>query len=363
MRFRGHLLRAMLRRGWDVHAAAPGLTHDSPVGRQLLAWGVEVHTAPVDRTGMSVVRDLRSLAALVHLMRDIRPDAFLGYTIKPVIYGSLAARVAGVQATFALITGRGVIFADRGRAEWRQEALSRVVRWLYRLALRKAACVVFQNPDDEMFFRERGMVARETRTAVVNGSGVDLAEFPVAPLPEGPPRFLLIARLLRSKGILDFVEVARRIRASHSDTRFAVAGWLDTGPDAIPGAELQAWIDEGVIEYLGRLSDVRPAIRDCSVFVLPSYAEGTPRTVLEAMSMGRAIVTSDAPGCRETVMDGENGFLVPVRSPDDLENALRRFVSNPELLVRMGASARRVAEEKYDVHEVNAGLLAEIGIT
>jgi glycosyltransferase involved in cell wall biosynthesis len=173
---------------------------------------------------------------------------------------------------------------------------------------------------------------------------------------------LLIARLLGDKGIREYAQAAQRIRAIHQDVRFSLVGWIDENPDAITQAELDAWTVAGDLVYLGRLEDIRPAIAACSVYVLPSYREGTPRTVLEAMAMGRPIITTDAPGCRETVIDGDNGFLVPVRSVDALVEAMQRFVQDPGLAARMGQRSRQLAEEKYDVHKVNAVMLKEMGL-
>jgi glycosyltransferase involved in cell wall biosynthesis len=176
------------------------------------------------------------------------------------------------------------------------------------------------------------------------------------------PVFLLIARLIGDKGIREFVQAAQLIQRSYPDCRFLLVGGLDSNPDAISQIELDDWIHNGMVEYLGRLDDVRPAIARASVYVLPSYREGTPRSVLEAMAMGRAIITTDAPGCRETVIDGENGFLVPVKSVDALVDAMTRFIEDPDLAVRMGKRSREIAEEKYDVHKVNAVMLKEMGI-
>ncbi|HST45414.1 MAG TPA: glycosyltransferase, partial [Luteimonas sp.] len=187
-------------------------------------------------------------------------------------------------------------------------------------------------------------------------------DFKVAPLPEGPPVFLLIARLLGDKGVREYVEAARIVRAEVPGVRLQIVGWIDSNPDAITRRELDGWIAEGCIEYLGRLSDVRPAIAASSVYVLPSYREGTPRTVLEAMAMGRPIITTDAPGCRQTVIEGDNGFLVPVKSATTLAQAMRRFIDQPELVARMGERSRVLAKEKYDVHKVNDVMLQEMGI-
>ena len=189
-----------------------------------------------------------------------------------------------------------------------------------------------------------------------------MAAFSVASLPSGPPCFLLIARLLGDKGVREYAQAARRIRELHPSVRCLLVGWIDTNPDAIAQHELDAWVAEGTLEFLGRLADVRPAIAACSVYVLPSYREGTPRTVLEAMAMGRAVITTDAPGCRETVANGVNGFMVPVQSADALEQAMLKFVHNPDLAARMGLRARQVAENKYDIHKVNTVMLQAMGI-
>ena len=361
LRFRGSLLNALLARGLSVHVAVPGLPVGSTMRQHLEARGLQVHDIPLRRTGMNPFADLRSLLNLWRLMRRIRPDYVLGYTIKPVIYGSLAARLTRVPLRFALITGLGYAFqGQENRRDWRG-LLRALVQRLYAVALHGTHKVFFQNPDDQALFRELGILPLATPSLVVNGSGVDVAEYSVAPLPTAP-RFLLIARLLGDKGVREYADAARQVRSRHPQAQFGLVGWIDDNPDAIKQTELDAWVAEGVVEYLGRLNDVRPAIADCSVYVLPSYREGTPRTVLEAMAMGRAIITTDAPGCRETVEDGDNGFLVSVKAVDELAAAMLRFVEQPLLAAKMGSRSRQIAEEKYDVHKVNAVMLKEMGI-
>jgi glycosyltransferase involved in cell wall biosynthesis len=257
-----------------------------------------------------------------------------------------------------LVTGLGYFFTDR-----RGDLISKVTEALYRLALKKVTTVIFQNIDDEMVLRDTGIIDGETRSLVVNGSGVDLREYSPEPLPANSPRFLMIARLLGNKGVREYVEAASRVKRRHPGVCFSLAGWIDEGPDSVSNAELTVWVQRGDIDYLGPLKDVRPAIINASTYVLPSYREGTPRTVLEAMAMGRPIITTDAPGCRETVIDGENGFLVPVKSVDALVDAMQKFIDDPELAIHMGKRSRMLAEQKYDVHKVNAIMLREMGIT
>ena len=357
LHFRGPLIQALLDCGLEVHVAAPDLPEGSELRTGLEAKGLVVHSIPLLRTGMNPLADLKTLLALWRLMRLIWPDYVMGYTIKPVIYGSIAAWLAGVKHRYALITGLGYAFQGEGQ----RGALLTLVQGLYGIALGRAHKVFFQNPDDEALFRARGILKSTTPSVVLNGSGIDVSAFDVAPLPTEPV-FLLIARLLGDKGVREYVETARVIHSTWANVKFILVGWIDENPDAIRQQELDAWITEGSIEFLGRMADVRPAIADASVYVLPSYREGTPRTVLEAMAMGRAIVTTDAPGCRETVVDGVNGFLVPVREVPPLVAAIKRFLDSPALIASMGRQSRKLAVEKFDVHKVNAVMLQEMGI-
>lgn len=365
--FRGPLIKALINSGCVVHAAAPGLSPDSAHGAGLIAIGVVIHEVHLQRTGTNPLADLRSFLALVSLIRRLKVEAVLGYTIKPVIYGTLAASLAGVPCRFALVTGLGYAFQQESSSGISlRTAIRSVVRKLYRLSLKQAHVVFFQNPDDQALFLQQSILSASTRSVVVNGSGVDIHQYAVSAIPAGRigpgTTFLLIARLLGDKGVREYVEAARRMKMRYPGTVFRLVGWIDENPNAIRDRELNDWVAEGVVEYLGRLSDVRPAIADCTVYVLPSYREGTPRTVLEAMAMGRPIITTDAPGCRETVVDGDNGFLVPVKAVDELVSAMAKFVLCPGLVDKMGRRSRDIAEAKFDVNAVNAVMLREMGI-
>lgn len=361
--FRGPLIAALQARGLDIHVAAPDLPAQSRTRKQLQAMGLTVHEVPMARTGTNPWADLRTMLALWRLMRRIQPQKVLGYTIKPVIYGTLAAWLARVPQRFAMITGLGYAFQGDGQ----RSNLQALVQGLYRVALARANLVFFQNPDDLALFQQRELLPQHGRICVVNGSGVDLNRFEYIPLADmsagsNLTSFLCIGRLLGDKGIREYAQAARLIKQRHPEVRFVLVGAIDSNPNSVGRAELDAWIAEGSIEYLGKLDDVRSAIEACSVYVLPSYREGTPRTVLEAMAMGRAVITTDAPGCRETVITGINGFLVPVRSVEALEEAMERFIQDPELARQMGQRGRKMAEDKYDVHKVNTVMLREMGI-
>lgn len=355
--FRGALIRAMRDAGMEVDVAVPSIENSPGLLDGLASHGVTAHGIPLRRTGTNPLADLRLALALYRLIRRLRPSVTLPYTIKPVIYGTVAAWLAGVPHRYALVTGLGYAFTGR-----REGLLKGIIRTLYRFALGKAHGVFFQNPDDERLFRETGLLPESVPSVVVSGSGVDAASFAVAAFPQGHPTFLMIGRLLGDKGVREYAEAGRRIKASHPAVQFRLVGWIDTNPDAITKTELDAWVAQGTLEFLGKLDDVRPAIADSTVYVLPSYREGTPRTVLEAMAMGRPIITTDAPGCRETVIEGENGFLVPVKSVDALVEAMLNFIEDPTLAPRMGRRSREIAEEKYDVHKVNAVMLREMGM-
>lgn len=360
VRFRGELIDSLVEAGVVVHIAAPGLSECAEVVDYFHEKGVVLHDISLARTGTNPFRDFIALLDLIKLVYRLRPDVLMGYTVKPVIYGLIAAKLLAVPRAYALITGLGYAFQERdsGQVKFGVQGL---VRWLYSMSLAHACKVFFQNPDDQSLFYELGLLRRDALSCVVNGSGVSLGRYTFSPVSK-QARFTLIARLLGDKGIREYVSAARIVRKEYSAAQFDIVGWIDENPDAISQSELDSWVAEGVVNFLGKLSDVRPAIERCSVYVLPSYREGTPRTVLEAMAMGRAIITTDAPGCRETVIDGENGFLVPVKSVDALVEAMTRFIEDPELAARMGKRSREIAVEKYDVHKVNAVMLKEMGI-
>jgi glycosyltransferase involved in cell wall biosynthesis len=257
-----------------------------------------------------------------------------------------------------MIEGLGYAF---GGVSWQKRPVGLIVRNLYRMALKFSAGVFFLNPDDRDLFLKLGLIPREVKTTLLNGIGVDLDWYSPCVLPDRPV-FLLIARLLVDKGLREYYQAAKQLKSRYPQARFLLAGDLDENPMCIRAKELETWRLDGAIEYLGHLDDVRPAFAAARVYVLPSYREGTPRTVLEAMAMGRPIVTTDAPGCRETVVEGRNGFLVPVRDVEALAVAMERFILEPELAERMGKESLAIAREKYDVHKINAVIMRVMGV-
>jgi glycosyltransferase involved in cell wall biosynthesis len=354
--FRGPLIAALLARKVEVHVAAPDLEAGSATYAKLVALGCQVHSISLARAGTNPLADLRTLVSLALLMRKVRPGVVLAYTIKPVIYGMLAARITGVTKRFALITGLGYTFQTNSTGR-----LQQLVQYLYKLALKCADKVFFQNPDDQALFKQLGLLDSVT-SVVVNGSGIDLDYYASQPMPTSVPKFLMIGRLLGDKGVREYAQAAMQLKVKNPLVVFQLAGWIDENPNAIAQTELDGWIKSGAIEYLGKLEDVRTALAGCSVFVLPSYREGTPRSVLEAMATGRAIITTDAPGCRETVEQGVNGFLVPIKNFQALSVAMQTCIDEPNYVAQMALSSLQIAIEKYDVNKVNIHMLTEMGL-
>ena len=356
--FRGELLKAMVRQGHDVLACAPAV--DEKTRETLDSYGVRVKEVSISRTGLNPIKDIGTVIELVCLLVSERPDKVLAYTAKPVIYGSIAARLADIEGMYSMITGLGSFFIPKKNFKHSMVAL--LVKNLYKLSLIGNRCVFFQNHDDVGEFKGSGLLRGQARTCLIKGSGVDTEYFAPAVLA-AEPFFLLIARLIGEKGVKEYVDAAKIVLQIYNRGKFFLVGWLDSNPSAVTREELDSWVGEGLIEYLGKLDDVRPAIARCQVYVLPSYyREGTPRTVLEAMSMARPVITTDVPGCRETVIDGVNGFLVPARDSEELARAMKRFIELPRLAKRMGRASRRLAENKYNVHNVNKVIMKEMGL-
>jgi len=353
LKLRGSLLSAFVKEGNQVIACAP--ENNTRIVKSLTKLGVIFQDIPIKRTGMNPINDIRTLFLLYRLFQKEHPDILLACNIKPVIYGSLAARFAGVNKCYSMITGLGFAFK---RNTFKGKLINFLVCQLYRLSLKRNKAIFFQNLDDRRLFHELKLIGKNTNAVLVNGSGVDLDFYAVAPAVKEPIVFLLIARLIKEKGIEEYVEAARQIRKRYSEVSFHLVGWFDSNPSVFKKSKVREWQNEGIVEYLGVADDVRPFIAACSVYVLPSnYREGTSRTILEAMSMGRPIITTDAPGCRETVKDGENGFLVPVKDVNALVQAMERFILEPELISKMGKRSREIAELKYCVHKVNAVIM------
>lgn len=356
--FRLNLMQDMQRCGYSVHALAPDFSaHDIARLRDI---GIEPVHVPLSRTGLNPLTDFRNALSIRRTLKQVSPDILLSITIKPVIYGTLAARFAGVRDRFALVSGLGYAFS--GGASSKEKLVHFAARILYRISLSQARAVFMQNPNDAEEFVSLKLVQREKIT-VVNGTGVDLTEWPLLPAATKPVTYALAARLIVEKGVRAFTEAARTLRSEFGQVRFMILGGLDTNPSAISREEIEQWVDEGIIEWPGHV-DMHDWLGRISVFVLPSYyREGIPRSIQEAMASGRPIITTDSPGCRETVEQGANGFLIAPKDQAGLESAMRYFAENPSEVENMGLKSREIAKERFDAALINAKIMSTMGIT
>ncbi|SFR99012.1 glycosyltransferase family 4 protein [Sphingomonas jatrophae] len=337
--FRMGVLRALLDAGYEVVAITPEDTASRAI---LEGAGIRLVPLAMDSAGVSPRRDLALLAGYMRILARERPAAMLGYTIKPNVYGSLAARALGIP-TLNNISGLGTGFMRPG-------LLNRVVRGLYRVGLAGAHTVFFQNEDDRAQFAALKLVRAE-RTVLLPGSGIDLDRFAAAPPndPAAPLRFLLVARMLWDKGVGEYVEAARMVKADHPEVRFGLLGGIGAeNRTAIPAETVAAWVREGVVEHHPPVDDVRAPMAAADVIVLPSYREGTSRVLLEASALARPMITTDVPGCRDVVADGVEGLLVPAKDAAGLAAAMRRMIAMTAAeRTAMGRRARARAERDY----------------
>ncbi|HEY0996781.1 MAG TPA: glycosyltransferase family 4 protein [Gemmatimonadaceae bacterium] len=332
--------------GYDVHVATP----EEPASRELRQAGLPYHPVPLQRQGTNPLADVATIGGLARLYRAVRPDLVHQVTVKPVLYGTIAARIARVPAVVNAIAGLGQLFAGGGAAARARRAM--LVQG-YRLALgHPNARTIFQTEDDRARFIELGLVRAE-RTALIRGSGADLDAIVPLPEPPGDPVVVLVARLLRQKGIAEFAAAARQLRTEGVAARFALVGDQANNRDAVPQEQLQRWRDEGTLELWGWRTDMGAVFGESAIACLPTYyPEGVPKALIDAAAAGRPIVASETPGCRAVVQPGENGLLVPPRDPGALADALRRLLADRALRARYGAAGRRIAEERFSVRAV-----------
>jgi glycosyltransferase involved in cell wall biosynthesis len=353
--FRLSLIRLLIKNGLDVVAVAP----QGEDATLLTEAGIRFIPFRIDSKGTNPLHDTALFLRIIRLIRRERPAVFLGYTVKPNIYGGLACRLLGTPAIHN-ITGLGTAFIRDG---W----LTRIVKRMYQQAFEKATIVYFQNRDDRKLFVESKLVTAK-QAKLLPGSGVDLKFYSYSTLPRhedaSPFRFILIARLLWDKGIGEYVAAARQLKAEEQSVQCDLLGFLGAeNSSAIPSEMIEAWEQEGVISYLGSAKDVRPYIASADCVVLPSYREGTPRSLLEAASMGRPIITTDTVGCRETVEDGETGFLCKPFDSEDLVRAMQRMMNlKQQDRSEMGQRARSKMETQFDEQIVLNSYISSIEV-
>lgn len=342
--FRGDLLRRIRECGYEIVVTGPDRTDEDKIE----ALGARFIQVPMNKNGVNPLADLKYQKALTEIFREEKPDVVLGYTSKPVIYGSIAAKKAKVPHIAAMVTGAGYAFtAQTAKAK----IIKMIMSILYKRAFRCADVAIFQNTDDkDQFVREKLVKADKCR--IVNGSGVNMEKFPVSPYPQ-QLTFFMLSRVMYSKGIREYLKACSIVKEKHPQVRCMLLGACEGIQDSLSREDLQPYIDKGIIEHFGETDRVADYYKQCSVYVLPSYREGTPRTVLEAMAMGRPIITTDAPGCRETVIHGKTGFLVPVQDAEAVAEKMLAFIENPELVKTMGAGSYEYCRDKFDVDKIN----------
>ena len=354
--FRGELIKSLVAAGHEVVAMAEYT--DTVTRNRIEGLGVSFREYPVQRNSMNPRYDFATFIALNSALKDINPQILLAYTIKPVVWGGLAALINRVPFFYALIEGAGYAFQD---TSWRRKFVRIIASFLYKVSLYKATKVIFLNHDNLNHFIQLGLV-KKSRTEIIDGIGLDLDWYRLYRIPATGFCFLCIARLLGEKGLREFASAASLVKVKYPDTVFSLVGQIDPSPDGIPLDEVAKWEESGAVNYVGSLDDVRPAIKICHVYVLPSYHEGMPRTIMEAMAMGRPILTTDVPGCRETVVHGKNGYLVPAKNVYELSNRMMWFIENRNMLDQMGLRSRQIAEERFDVTKINADMMRIMGL-
>lgn len=356
--FRGPLIQALCAAGVNVHVLAPDWNNKTETAVQAL--GASSAGFRLLRAGLNPVTDLFTLWDLWRHFKAQKPDVVFTYAAKTNVWGMVAAALTGVPHRVVLIAGMGYAFTEGANARSAKQRLVRaVLTGLYRMAFRLAHKVVVQNPDDAVDL-QRLCGLKADKTVLVIGTGVPLHDWPLHPPHTQPITFTLVARLLREKGVLEYLQAARLVKVQHPGVRFCLLGGLDDNPGALNQADIQPWLDDGTVEWPGEVN-VKPWLARTSVFVLPSfYREGVPRSTQEAMAMGRPVITTDVPGCCETVVEGVNGYLVPPRDPQALAEKMCMFIQQPALIEQMGRESRRLAEERFDVHKINQRLMALI---
>jgi glycosyltransferase involved in cell wall biosynthesis len=353
--FRLSFIKKLLSRGYKVTVASPINKFLDSMQKELRNLGVIVNIFSLSNTSINFFKDCKSILEIFKIILNSKPNIIISYTAKPVIYTGLVLKCFKKISYYPLITGLGYPFIDKDSIK--QKIIKYLIIKLYRESLKSSAKIIFQNKDDQSLFLKLKIIKKKNLSNIINGSGVDLNLYPLSSLPSKPV-FLMISRLLVDKGVREYAKAAKIVRSRFSHATFQLAGYLDKNPSSVTDKELQSWIKEGDIEYLGEIKSVQSILKSCKYFVLPSYREGTPRTTLEALSTGRPIITTDAPGCRETVIHKKNGLLVPVKDSVALANAMIILLNKKNKNIKkMAKESNLIAKNKYDINIVNQNML------
>lgn len=356
IRFRGDFIKSLVAQGFEVFGAAPSFTELNST--QLKELGATPLQFNLQRTGLNPIKDYKSIQELKTIINDYKIDLVFSYTVKPVIYGSMAANSCKVPVV-SLITGLGYTFTG---ASTKAKLLQRFNETLYKLSIRKNKCIVFQNKDDYQLLLDRNVISKNQKVDFVSGSGINLNQFSFKEKnPTDKVRFLFIARLIKEKGVALYMEAAKILKEKYPKSEFHLVGAPEISPTAISLDDLNKEHDAGNIIYHGKKLISDEDFHNTDVFVLPSYyREGLPRTSLEACASGNPIITTDSVGCRESVKEGVNGFLIKPQNLSELVKAMEYFITNPYKIKEMGINSRKYAEERFDVDIINNDLITII---
>lgn len=361
--FRADLIRHLVKKNYQVYAFTSEYTESCL--HKIEALGAIPVSYDLSRGGLNPFKDIASTLQLVKKIKSIQPDLVFSYFSKPVIFGTIAAKIAKVPNVIGMLEGLGYTFTDQPEGQNSKTKLIKKIQvLLYKIALPQLDKLIFLNPDDPIDLLEKHSI-NVKKIEILGGIGLNLSDYPYCPLDniDQPIHFLFIGRLLKEKGIHDFVEAAKYVKSLYPQTIFTVLGDIDqANMGALTVDELNLLVNSGIINYPGYVSDIKKWISKSHVFVLPSYREGVPRSTQEAMAVGRAIITTDVPGCRETVIDGVNGFLVPKWNPHALSEKMIYFIENPNQIRIMGDKSHKIATEKFDANKANQRVLEILGI-
>jgi glycosyltransferase involved in cell wall biosynthesis len=358
--FRLSFIKKLISKGFVVSVAAAKDNFPDNLLNQLQELKINIYFFYLQKTGLNFFQDCRSMFEIYKILKKSKPDLVLAYTVKAVIYVGILVKFFKKIKYYPLITGLGYIFTDRDSIK--HKILNKMVIALYKFSSKSATKIIFQNKDDQYLFFKLKIIKQIDLSNVVNGSGIDLNIYPLSVLPT-KPIFLMISRLLVDKGVKEYVEAAKIVKSRYVDVRFQLVGYLDENPSSITSQELQSWINQGNIEYLGKMDSVQSILKSCKYYVLPSYREGVPRSTLEALATGRPIITTDTPGCRETVCHKKNGLLVPIKDSKALAHAMISLLEESDQNIKkMAYESYLLAKNKFEIGKVNKSMLKTMNL-
>ena len=354
LNFRLPLIKELLKKNYKVSVATGHFNDLDLIKKKLKILNIELYSFTLSRSGLNFFKDFETLLKINHIIINCKPDIVIAYTAKPVIYTGILLKKFSNILYYPLITGLGYAFTNV--CSFKRKIIKFLIIKLYQTSIKSSKKTIFQNKDDQKLFNKL-KITKKKSSSIVNGTGVDLKIYPFSPLPSAPV-FLMISRLLIDKGVREYIQAANIVKSKYPNAIFKLAGGLDDNPSKITLEELKLWIKKKDIEYLGEVKNVKFILKSCKFYVLPSYREGTPRSTLEALATGRPIITTNVPGCRETVIHNKNGLLVRPKNVAALSKAMIKLIEKDDKALRlMGKESYFLAKKKYEISKVNKTIL------